>query len=278
METSAKPRLYKIGQLARACDISRATLMRFEEDGLLTPAYINEESGYRYYDSNNLAQVLNVLKFQKLGFTKKEIRTMDNPEKIDESIRKLHHQHMLLLRELEDLTARKDKPETIQIRAVNTLGGCFFFRTKEIIYTPENLRLLAISTLEDFMDAHIAGNTHQTMKMFIEDPVLDKDGNAAGSIGQFDGRLHKCTCIIPTLQKHTGPDYMTMEPSLTLTISCRCDYNNSEDIFLRVWNEAHAMGLTPDGPVCIAGMPEIFFSANPHMSDNILRLMLRTRN
>lgn len=266
--------LYKIGQLTRACDISRSTLMRFEEDGLLQPAYVNDKSGYRYYDSNNLAQVFTILKFQKLGFTKKEIRAMSDASRFDEGIQRLQHQHMLILRELEDMISRKDKPDTLHIRTVETLGGNFFYRRKEIIYTPENIRSLAISTLEDFMDAHIAGNTHQTMKIFIDEP--DWKGGEE-SIGQFDGKLHSCICIIPTMNAHKGPDFMTMEPCLALTMACNCNYNDSEDLFRMVWDEADVRGLEPDGPICIAGFPDFFFGSDPQMKDSTLRLILRTK-
>lgn len=270
-------RLYRIGQLARACDISRATLMRFEEDGLLRPAYINEKSGYRYYDSNNLAQVFTILKFQKLGFTKKEIRTMDNPEALANNVKRLHHQHMLILRELEDLTARRDNTAPVQVRSGDTLGGNFFFRKKEILYTPENIRKLAIDTLDDFMGAHISGNSQQTMKLFVDDFNLE-DAKATGSfIGQFDGKIHTCTCIIPTMSTRKGKDFRTMEPTTTLTLSCRCDYNISEDLFRQIWNEAKALNMEPLGPVCIAALPDIFFESDLYMSDSTLRLMLRTR-
>lgn len=39
MEKSTK-KLFQITETARACGLSRSTLMRLEEKGLLTPAYI----------------------------------------------------------------------------------------------------------------------------------------------------------------------------------------------------------------------------------------------
>lgn len=42
--------LFPITQAADACGLSRSTLMRMEERGLLTPAYIAPKSKRRYYE------------------------------------------------------------------------------------------------------------------------------------------------------------------------------------------------------------------------------------
>ncbi|MDO4834605.1 MAG: MerR family transcriptional regulator [Bacillota bacterium] len=277
MKIREKPRLYKIGQLARTCNISRATIMRFEEDGLLRPAYINSENGYRYYDSSNLAEVIKILKFQRLGFTKKEIRNMDNPEKIHDSVRRMQQQFLLLLNELEDLTAREDIPDTIHIRMAETPGGNYFSRQKELIYTPENIRSFAISTMEDFMETRATGNTQQAMRIFIDAPTPDNGGAPSEVIGCFDGRLHTCNCIIPTSGTYSGSDFIDLKSFTALTLVCKCDYNNSANLFHRIRSEALARGLTPHTPVEIAGFPEIFFSSDKYMSNSTLRLVLGTR-
>ena len=66
--------LFKIGQIASACSVSRATLLRMEEDGLLTPAVKDPESGYRYYSFGNLVRIRQILYLRSLGFTTEVIR------------------------------------------------------------------------------------------------------------------------------------------------------------------------------------------------------------
>lgn len=44
MEKDTK-NFFQITEAAHACGVSRSTLMRMEEKGLLTPAYISPESG-----------------------------------------------------------------------------------------------------------------------------------------------------------------------------------------------------------------------------------------
>ena len=62
MEKNTKD-LFQIAEAAHACGLSRSTLMRMEEKGLLTPAYIAPESGRRYYDNFNVARILQIEKF-----------------------------------------------------------------------------------------------------------------------------------------------------------------------------------------------------------------------
>lgn len=63
-----------INQMAKACSISRSSLLRMEEEGLLTPAYVNPENGYRYYDSNNVLRVIRIHGLQELGITHREMQ------------------------------------------------------------------------------------------------------------------------------------------------------------------------------------------------------------
>lgn len=72
---------FTISQLAKACKTSRATLLRLESAGLLTPAFVDEASGYRYYDSKSVFRVTRILSYQDLGISQKELSyfaTQDN--------------------------------------------------------------------------------------------------------------------------------------------------------------------------------------------------------
>lgn len=66
-------RLFTVSELARACGSSRASLIRMEEDGFLTPYRVDPETGYRYYDADNAAQVGQYQMLQSLGLTRREI-------------------------------------------------------------------------------------------------------------------------------------------------------------------------------------------------------------
>lgn len=67
--------LFTISQAAHACGVSRSTLMRMEDRGLLTPCYIHPKSGRRYYDPYNITRVLQVNKLHGMGFSNEDIRS-----------------------------------------------------------------------------------------------------------------------------------------------------------------------------------------------------------
>ena len=71
-EKDTRP-LFQITEAAHACGLSRSTLLRMEEKGLLAPAYIAPDSGRRYYDNHNVARVLQIEKFKAMGLGTEEI-------------------------------------------------------------------------------------------------------------------------------------------------------------------------------------------------------------
>ena len=64
--------LYSISKVAKTCSISRSTIMRLEDRGLIKPAQI-KEGGSRYYDGFNISKILRIKEFQEMGFTLGEI-------------------------------------------------------------------------------------------------------------------------------------------------------------------------------------------------------------
>lgn len=65
--------LFQITEVAKACGVSRSTLMRMEEKGLLKPTYVSPDSGRRYYDNFAVAHILQVGKLRSMGLTNDEI-------------------------------------------------------------------------------------------------------------------------------------------------------------------------------------------------------------
>ena len=66
--------LLPIGEVSKSFGVSDNTIRRMEAAGLITPALVNESSGYRYYDNDNIAAISNVMNLKAFGFTYAEIR------------------------------------------------------------------------------------------------------------------------------------------------------------------------------------------------------------
>lgn len=68
--------LYKIGMFAQMNHITVKTLRFYEEQGLLSPAFVDESNGYRYYTMNQMAVIHRITALKQAGFTLEDIRTV----------------------------------------------------------------------------------------------------------------------------------------------------------------------------------------------------------
>lgn len=67
--------MYKIGELAKLCDIKTDTLRFYEKTGLLRPSE-RTQSGYRLYSEQDKAALKFILQAKKLGFNLSEINDL----------------------------------------------------------------------------------------------------------------------------------------------------------------------------------------------------------
>ena len=63
-----KEHLLSIGAVAKSFGVNPNTIRRIEAAGLLKPAYIASPSGYRYYDSNNVLLLAEILSLREYEF------------------------------------------------------------------------------------------------------------------------------------------------------------------------------------------------------------------
>ena len=52
--------LFKIGEVTKIMGITRKTLLVFENMGILTPAFKDENTGYRYCSADNMTQIRSI--------------------------------------------------------------------------------------------------------------------------------------------------------------------------------------------------------------------------
>lgn len=71
-----------VKQLAELSGVSVRTLHWYDEVGLLTPAYTGS-NGYRYYETEQMLQLQQILFFRELGFSLKQIQSLLDQEDFD---------------------------------------------------------------------------------------------------------------------------------------------------------------------------------------------------
>lgn len=106
-----KQGIYKIGEAAKICGVSRKSLLVYEEAGALIPSVKDPVSGFRYYTSEDITRLLALKKLQSLGLSLQEIAEyFGDPAKIENCIarqEKLRSQLDNSIRELKRRAVRE---------------------------------------------------------------------------------------------------------------------------------------------------------------------------
>lgn len=104
-----KKKLFPIGEVSRLFHISVSSLRHYEEIGLLTPAYISPDSGYRYYGTEQF-EVLNTIRYLRaLDMPLSEIEDFLQNREIDRISEKLRQQKQAVLKKQQALKRIEQK-------------------------------------------------------------------------------------------------------------------------------------------------------------------------
>lgn len=148
--------MYTRGQFAIIGKVGRKALRIWDEEGLLTPSYVNEETGYNYYDESQLATLDKIKKFRKIGLSIYEIKQIfdgqsSEKELVDSKIREMDL-HLQEVRELTD----KDEEETVPCSDIPDITS---FNQCRCLYIDENTDLenLGISVGKLYEKASLKG-------------------------------------------------------------------------------------------------------------------------
>lgn len=92
--------MYKIGDFSKFVDIPVRTLRFYDQYGVLKPSVIDEFTGYRYYNDENIIECELIKLLKSLDFTLEEITLYKNNlnSKIIEQKKKELEERMYLLR------------------------------------------------------------------------------------------------------------------------------------------------------------------------------------
>ena len=92
----------QINEFARLTGVSVRTLHYYDEIGLLTPAYVDKFTGYRYYDENSILRMQEILFYRELDFSLKSIKIILSAPDYDKE-KALNEQKKLLILKKERL-------------------------------------------------------------------------------------------------------------------------------------------------------------------------------
>lgn len=116
--------LFTVSQVTKSCGISRSTLLRLEKRQLLTPAFTDKKSGYRYFDNHDVTRILQIKHLIAIGLSYDEIYeyfcTNGRSVKLLNSLQQRMHATKRMYEEMALRMAHKLSP-TFEI---TSLPGC----------------------------------------------------------------------------------------------------------------------------------------------------------
>lgn len=128
--------MFLIGEFSKLARVSRRMLYYYEEVGLLVPAHIEQETGYRYYSATQLPRLNQILALKELGLTLEQIRQMLNDDiSADELRGMLALRRAQIEQNLQDEVMRLRYIES-RIRQVETEG---VLRDYDVVLKPIDL-------------------------------------------------------------------------------------------------------------------------------------------
>ena len=100
----------QIKEFAEFTGVSVRTLHYYDEIGLLIPAYVDEHTGYRYYDGNSLLRMQEILFYRELDFSLKSIGAILSSPNYDKNKALKEQKNLLTLKKerLERLISAVD--------------------------------------------------------------------------------------------------------------------------------------------------------------------------
>ncbi|MGN1025411.1 MAG: MerR family transcriptional regulator [Faecousia sp.] len=141
--------LYRIGLFAQMNRITVKALRFYEEQGLLLPAKIDEESGYRYYTMSQMETLHRILALKEAGFT---IEDMKHLNASGDERGFLLRKKKALLEKIAELTLQLSKIDGYLMAGGNSLSAPVMVKTiPETVCAVMRRRIDSYDALFDIM-------------------------------------------------------------------------------------------------------------------------------
>lgn len=237
--------LFSIRQAARACSLSRSSLIRLEERGLLTPAYTDTRTGYRYYDNNNISRILQIQKFQWMGFSPEEINSYyASGGKADGLLDILEQKLSALQQQVEEMRIRShDVPDmSLSIVKIPETLCCVHKYEGALIQDKYHASY-------DFFHKCAEKGTALVPKPFFI--INERTDYLEGKITSTPYDFYVC---IPVLPEDAPEDAVPIPACTALSLLVYGSYGNLDEAYLYLGEQVRERGLTPAGYIRVIAL------------------------
>ena len=240
-----KKALFQITEAAHACGLSRSTLLRMEEKGLLTPACIAAESGRRYYDNHNVARIMQIEKFKAMGLGTEEIAGyFARGGEVTDLLSVLERRQREIDRGVEELRLRAGESGgmSIQIMTLPAVTCCTRRCEGHTIADKYN-------AMYDFYGQCVRRGCRLSREPIFT--ISERTDYLEGRIDDTPYPFHVC---VPVRPENAPKEAVTLPECRALSVLYYGDYSGVDEAFLALGREVRARGLKPAGFVRVLGI------------------------
>ena len=261
-------RMFSIRELAHACGVSRSTLIRMEECGFLTPYYTDPDTGYRYYDAHNAAQVGQFLLFQELGMTRSEITDLFyRKERTKELLKKQRDRLSLMQRTLEELEARADASRNFSCSFLDLPGTVCYCESKTINGPGES---------ESFFYTVHEKCIAEGFCLMGTEPMF---GLSKDDYRMMTAVSQEITACIPVRPSGKDDPHLAVFPAArAFSMVAYGDYQMIGALCARFWAEFDRRALKAAGPARFVGLIAPYVGSHISYQDFCYRLVVPVEN
>lgn len=239
-------KFFATNQVCQSCGLSRSTILRLEDRGLLKPAFIDPKTGVRRYDNNNVAQIMQIKRFLDMGLTYDDVALYyQSGGTSRELLTRIEEQYLRFKRAYEDIKLRVDKREHLSF---------------EFVELPEYVcyaREFHGATVEDSYRA-MYGLHHEAVekgyRLSATEPLFLIHKRTEYLEGKFADTPGDFICCVP-LEPKGAPAEAAVYPSCR-GFSCLGygDYAQRNALYNEFGRELQKRGLKPAGHLRVLGL------------------------
>lgn len=259
--------LFSIHQVCQSCDLSRSTILRLEERGLLKPASIDPKTGYRRYDNHNVSLIMQVKLFLHMGMSYDDIvlyyqSNGTSPELME----RMEERFLLFKRALDEVRLRLERKEYLHF---------------DFVELPEyvcRVRKARGATLEEHYQT-MYQLYHETVeegcRLLASEPLFVIKERTDFLEGSFQAEWEEnYVCCVP-LEPDRAPEDAVVYPSCQ-ALSCLAygSYTQLPTLLNAMGREVRERGLKPAGYVRVLGLVAPYTGRDISQNNYVTRLVL----
>lgn len=193
-----KDGLISIGEMSEICKVTKRTLRYYDVIGLVTPAYTNDDNGYRYYEPYQVGRIHLVKQMQELGISLDDVATCVREKGTEISLDEFY----LSIKKRESEIAQELKTLESQQRIVREYASQYEKIKKKLNNIDEEIhieyfpkRYLISKCFTGKLESQMFGRTFAEIGSRLQD--MERIGNKIlPQIGScYFGRRNSDTCI-----------------------------------------------------------------------------------